>query len=90
MFKHLRLYRAGCPDGFPGDRCAFITATGLFSIPEVAVFAGRPGFKTFSVDPDGLVLMAEYHGGGTWDVVGYLSAPVAGLPAWQYKHLAYA
>lgn len=86
--NRIRLYRAGCPNGFTGDTHCFSSLKQLMEIPEVAACSGLR-FKRFSVCRDTPAsLMAEYQ--GTWSVVGTLQHDVPELPTWQYKKLLYA
>lgn len=86
--NRIRMYRAGLPNGFPGDTFEFSTLAELTSIPAVQE-AMRPGFKRWSVCRDlPLTLMIDVIGG--WAVVGFLKDDLPALPTWQYRKLSYA
>lgn len=64
----------------------FDTPEELSAIPFVAAFTAMPNFHRFSVSPRigaRALLIAEYHGGAEWWVVGYLEQPVSELPMWD-------
>lgn len=75
-------YRPNFVSGFPDESASFDDLAGLLAVPWVGAFKDA-NFHRFS--QDGTWLMAEYHGGAKWWVVGRLDAEVPGLPIWDSK-----
>lgn len=75
-------YRPAFFEGFENETVDFDNLEDLLKIPFVANFTTNRGFNRFSVS--GQMLMAEYHNGKKWLVVGYIKNPEGlGLPEWK-------
>lgn len=84
----IRQYRPAFVTGFENETVEFDGVDALRAIEFVANFASIPHFHRFSVGvrdygEQRRVLMAEYHGGAEWWVVGFLDCMVD-LPVWDY------
>lgn len=89
--NRIRLHIPAFDTGTEPAEATFLTIDDLMSVPFVARFraVAEPDklFHRFSYsaphgDEAGL-LICEYDEGRSWWVVGYLRAPVEGLPLWE-------
>lgn len=85
MSNTVRQHIPGFLTGHEPVVAEFDTLEELLAVPFVAHWKSNPGFHRFSMNVEvGLsYLMAEYHNGKEWWVVGYLSGSIPGLPRWE-------
>lgn len=76
--NEIQQHRPAFFEGFENENVPFDTLEELLKISWVANFAKSLAFHRFSVSDNHL--MAEYHDGREWWVVGFLKNPVDGLP----------
>lgn len=73
-------YRPAFFEGFENETAEFDSLKSLMEIPFVKGFSDGKGFYQFSYSDE--MLMAEFHEGTEWLVVGRMREPVLGLPKW--------
>jgi len=76
-----RIFGEPWPDDVPEVAEFDGTAAGLAQVPFVATWVNSPNFARLVQSDD--LLMAEFHSGAEWYVIGYLAEHVPGLPVWD-------
>jgi hypothetical protein len=81
MKNKIKQYRPAFFEGFKNEVCEFDSIQDLIEIPFVKNFMELPGFHQFSMS--GNKLMASYHKGKEWWVVGFIENKNINLPIWD-------